>query len=74
MIALARELLLRNADRPQQSTTGLLGRDEQHWVFERSGKPCRRCGTRVRIADQGETVYARPTYWCPRCQAGPSPA
>ena len=73
MIALARELLLRNADRPQQSTTGLLGRGEQHWVFERTGLPCRRCGTRVRCADQGESVYARPVYWCPRCQVGPHP-
>jgi endonuclease-8 len=73
MIALARELLLRNADRPQQSTTGLLGRGEQHWVFERTRLPCRRCGTRVRIGEQGESVYARPVYWCPRCQAGPQP-
>lgn len=73
MIALARELLLRNADRPQQSTTGLLGRGEQHWVFERTARPCRRCGTPVRCADQGESVYARPTYWCPHCQVGPQP-
>jgi endonuclease VIII len=71
-IALSHELLLRNADRPEQSTTGVLGR-EQHWVFERGGKPCRRCGTRVRVAEQGEGVYARPAYWCPRCQPGPAP-
>ena len=37
MIALARKLLLRNADRPEQSTTGELGRGRQHWVFERGG-------------------------------------
>jgi len=73
VIALARELLRRNAGRPQQSTTGLLGRDEQHWVFERAGRPCRRCGTRIRIAPQGEGVYTRPVYWCPRCQVGPQP-
>jgi endonuclease-8 len=73
VIALSRELLLRNADRPEQSTTGDMGRN-QHWVFERGGQRCRRCGTRVRIAEQGEGVYARPAYWCPVCQPGPSPA
>jgi endonuclease-8 len=73
VIALCRDLLLRNADRPEQSTTGDLGRN-QHWVFERGGQRCRRCGTRVRVAEQGEGVYARVAYWCPVCQPGPSPA
>jgi endonuclease-8 len=73
-IALARELLLRNADRPQQSTTGELARGRLNWVFERSGQRCRRCGTRIRTSEQGDGVYARIAYWCPRCQPGPSPA
>jgi endonuclease VIII len=73
VIGLARDLLLRNADRPEQSTTGELGRGRQHWVFERGGKPCRRCGTRIRTAEQGDGIYARIAYWCPRCQPGPSP-
>jgi endonuclease-8 len=62
VIALARELLLRNADRPQQSTTGELGRGREHWVFERGGRRCRRCGTRIRTAEQGDGVYARFVY------------
>lgn len=74
MITLARTLLLRNADRPEQSTTGELGRGRQHWVFERSGQRCRRCGTRIRIAEQGDGVYARLAYWCPTCQPGPAPS
>ncbi len=74
MITLARTLLLRNADRPEQSTTGELGRGRQHWVFERSGQRCRRCGTRIRMAEQGDGVYARLAYWCPTCQPGPTPA
>lgn len=73
-IALSRDLLLRNADRPEQSTTGELGRGRQHWVFERGGQRCRRCGTRIRTAEQGDGVYARLAYWCPTCQPGPSPA
>jgi endonuclease-8 len=74
LIALSRTLLLRNADRPEQSTTGELGRGRQHWVFERSKQRCRRCGTRIRTAEQGDGVYARLAYWCPTCQPGPGPA
>ena len=74
LIALSRTLLLRNADRPEQSTTGELGRGRQHWVFERSKQRCRRCGTRIRTSEQGDGVYARLAYWCPTCQPGPGPA
>src|SRR5690242_5981367 len=72
-VDLARELLLRNKDRPEQSTTGQLGRGRQHWVFERAGQRCLRCGTRIAVGEQGDGVYARVTYWCPRCQPGPAP-
>jgi formamidopyrimidine-DNA glycosylase len=34
------------------------------FVYERAGKPCRRCGTAIRQFTQGQ----RSTYWCPRCQ------
>jgi endonuclease-8 len=37
-------------------------------VFERTGQPCRRCGTPIRVAKVGAAAMARPTYWCPRCQ------
>lgn len=67
-VALARRLLFVNAERPEQSTTGELARGKQHWVYERAGKPCRRCGARVIRAAQGEGVYSRHTYYCPRCQ------
>lgn len=70
-VAWARRLLLRNADRPQQSTTGELARGRQHWVFERTGRPCLRCGTRIRSGEQGDGIYARVVYWCPRCQPDP---
>jgi len=43
-------------------------------VFERGGRRCFRCGTRIAVGEQGEGVYARVAYWCPRCQPGPSPA
>jgi formamidopyrimidine-DNA glycosylase len=34
------------------------------YVYERAGKPCRRCGTPVRAFMQGQ----RSTYYCPSCQ------
>ncbi len=34
------------------------------YVYERAGRPCRRCRTPVRQYTQG----GRSTYWCPRCQ------
>ena len=68
VVALARRLLVANADRPEQSTTGELARGRQHWVYERGGKPCWRCGQRVICAAQGDGIYARHTYYCPRCQ------
>ncbi|MEO3749437.1 DNA-formamidopyrimidine glycosylase family protein [Streptomyces sp. B6B3] len=44
-------------------------------VYGRAGRPCPRCGTPVRVADEthGEIGRERPTYWCPHCQPGPSP-
>ena len=36
------------------------------WVYGRAGEPCRRCGTSIVIAKQGED--ARLTYYCPKCQ------
>jgi formamidopyrimidine-DNA glycosylase len=34
------------------------------YVYERAGKPCRRCGSPVRAFMQGQ----RSTYYCPSCQ------
>jgi endonuclease-8 len=40
--------------------------DSRMWVFERTGLPCRRCGTLIRARGQGDDN--RTTYWCPQCQ------
>lgn len=74
VVRTGRRLMLANRGHWEQSTTGNLRHGEQHWVFERGGKPCRRCGTRILVAEQGDAPYARLTYWCPRCQLGPAPA
>jgi endonuclease-8 len=36
------------------------------WVFERHGRPCRRCNTIIKARGQGDDN--RTTYWCPTCQ------
>lgn len=61
-------LMRANRDHPEQSTTGLLGRGQQHWVYGRRGEPCRRCGTAIQRTEQGEPLFKRSTYWCPTCQ------
>jgi endonuclease-8 len=67
-------LMRANRGHWEQSTTGSLRPGEHHWVFERTGRPCRRCGTRIVSAQQGAAPHARLSYWCPRCQQGPAPA
>lgn len=73
LVRLCRRLLVANADRWEQSTTGNLRPGRDHWVFERTGQPCRRCGASIRTAAQGDPPYQRLSYWCPRCQPGPTP-
>jgi formamidopyrimidine-DNA glycosylase len=40
-------------------------RDDAHYVYRRTGLPCRVCGTEVRT----EVMVGRNLYWCPVCQA-----
>lgn len=70
VVATAHRLLRANRDRPAQSTTGRMGRGQEHWAYERAGQPCLRCGTPVARAEQGAPPRQRSTYWCPSCQAG----
>jgi endonuclease VIII len=42
------------------------GYHEKPSVYERTGRPCPRCGERVRARGQGDDN--RTTYWCPGCQ------
>ncbi len=64
----ARQLLLANSGRPQQTTTGNLRHGQRQYVFERPGQPCRRCGTPIQVEKFGPRGQERLSYWCPRCQ------
>lgn len=74
VVALAHRLLFANRLTPLQVTTGDTRRGRQHYVFERAGRPCLRCGTPIARAQQGAAPYERLTYWCPTCQPGGSPS
>jgi endonuclease-8 len=39
-------------------------------VYRRTGRPCPRCGERIRSRGQGDDN--RTAYWCPGCQRGPT--
>jgi len=57
-----------------QVTTGRNRPGEDHWVAGRAGQPCRRCRTLIRVvAEVPGDPDRRRTWWCPRCQPGPSP-
>lgn len=62
----ARRLLQANLRGGARVTTGSPIRGQGLWVYGRAGRPCRRCGTRIEAARQGD--LARLTYWCPHCQ------
>ena len=76
LVTTARKLVALNARLPTQPhdafypgsrrTTGMMSPRARLWVYDRAGKPCRRCGTPIRVVRQG--LDARGTYWCPSCQ------
>ncbi len=71
VVGLVRRLMLANRMTPMQTTTGVARRGQEHWVFGRAGRPCRRCGSPILSRLQGQAPRDRITYWCPTCQPCP---
>ena len=69
LVATAQRLMDANKERFSQVTTGVRRPGEQTWVYGRPGRPCRRCGTPIRAAEQGGDTTERITFWCPHCQS-----
>ena len=69
----ARTLLQRGVVSATPSTTGNPRRGYENWVHARSGRPCQRCGTIIRVAQVGLPTRERPAFWCPVCQPGAVP-
>jgi endonuclease VIII len=62
-VRMGRIVTTRPEDRSRRR--GAVQRDDAHYVYRRTGLPCRVCGTEVRT----ELMVGRNLYWCPECQA-----
>jgi endonuclease-8 len=61
-VRMGRIVTTRPEDRSRRR--GAVTRDDAHYVYRRTGLPCRICGTEVRT----EVMVGRNLYWCPVCQ------
>ncbi len=68
LVELGQRLLDANKERAGIITTGAARRGEENWAYGRAGRPCRRCGTTIRRAEQGDAGEERVRFWCPACQ------
>ena len=50
---------------PEDYKKALAKRDDRHWVYHRTGEPCRVCGTPIVM----EMAAGRNLYYCPKDQA-----
>jgi endonuclease-8 len=75
LLLTASRLLRANLRGPRTTMPDLLGGPVESdgprgarrlWVYRRAGRPCRRCGTTIRVARGG--ALQRSIYWCPKCQ------
>jgi endonuclease VIII len=75
LLATARQHLIANVTDPKGGITTYRGyargsgrgeASDRRYVYGRARKPCRKCGTSIRVRAQGP--HARLTYWCPACQ------
>lgn len=73
VVATAQRLLVVNVQsghaRGRSTTGGVRAAGGQDvWVYNLAGRPCRRCGTAIRVTSLGREL-PRSVWWCPRCQA-----
>ena len=73
VVTKAQQLLDRARHHAVQTSTGIRRRGEESYVHARSGRPCRRCGTTVRVAMIGPPTRERTMFYCPGCQHGLGP-
>ena len=63
--------LVNAATRLMQASVAARGAPPPMAVYNRTGRPCRRCRTPIQSRAYG--ANARRLYWCPSCQAQPPP-
>src|SRR6187431_193123 len=59
------QMLTMDGLRGARYEAALAHRDDRHWVYHRTGKQCRVCGTPIVM----EEIGGRKLYWCPLDQA-----
>jgi len=59
------QMLTMDGLRGKAYAAALAHRADRHWVYHRTGLPCRVCGTPIAM----ELAAGRKLYWCPSCQA-----
>jgi len=79
LVTTLQRLLEANRERYAHVTTGDPRPGHQVWVYDRAGRPCRRCATTIESARQADEPagdaadadpQARISWWCPHCQPG----
>ncbi|WP_018504622.1 DNA-formamidopyrimidine glycosylase family protein [Parafrankia discariae] len=71
LVRRAQAMIRAGARGGHQVTTGSARPGEQHWVYGRAGRPCRRCGTLVRRQEQRTATQSSPGRGSPARAAGP---
>jgi len=64
----ARVLMERSVAAPTPTATGETAPGRTTRVHGRAGRPCRRCGTPIRVGAARKPPYERPVFYCPTCQ------
>jgi endonuclease-8 len=70
LVTRVHRLLTAAKDHVIQASTGVRRKGEESYVHARSGRPCRRCGSVVRVAMVGPPTQERTMFYCPGCQGG----
>jgi endonuclease VIII len=73
VVTLAQALLDLARTRGTQVTTGDTRAGRTNYVHARSGRPCLRCRSPIRVAPIGSAPEGRVAFYCPVCQRGPAP-
>ncbi|MCC6495108.1 MAG: Fpg/Nei family DNA glycosylase [Propionibacteriaceae bacterium] len=73
LVERARKLMTANLPHAMPTSTGIRRDDQNTYVHARSGRPCRRCGTTIRVAQIGPPTRERAMFYCPTCQGGLAP-
>ena len=69
LVDLGARMIRANRERRDRTFTGDARPGRTTWVYGRKGRPCRRCGTRIRGGELGaDPTRQRIVFWCPSCQ------